>query len=75
MAASRSHWWFSRDVHRPTSRCEFTAGKAIDTAERRHLRMSAEILSHGALPLSDDDRARVERVYQDVRGALGERAS
>jgi hypothetical protein len=73
MPAPRSHWWVSRDAQRLVSRCEFSAGKAIDTAELRHLRMSAEVLLHGALPMDDDDRARVERVYQDVRCALVER--
>jgi hypothetical protein len=47
MAAPRSHWWVSRDAQRLVSRCEFVDGKAIDTAELRHLRMSAEVPLHG----------------------------
>jgi hypothetical protein len=50
-----------------------SAGGWPRAPELRHLRMSAEVLLHGALPMDDDDRARVERVYQDVRCALVER--
>jgi hypothetical protein len=36
--------------------------------------MSAEVLLHGALPMDNGDRARVERGYRDIRCALAERA-
>jgi hypothetical protein len=47
MAAPRLHWRVLSDAQRLESRCEFVDGKAIDTAELRHLRMSAEVLLHG----------------------------
>src|SRR5262249_46824951 len=74
MPAPRSHWWVSRDAQRLVSRCEFSAGKAIDVAELRHFRISADVLLLGSLSLDDDDRARVERVYHAVRCALANRA-
>jgi hypothetical protein len=43
-------------------------------AELRYMRMFAEILLHGPLPLDDHDRVRVQGIHHAVRGALAERA-
>jgi hypothetical protein len=71
--SDRSHWWVSRDVRRLIARCEFTSGGPIDTAELRYLRLTAEVLLAGLLPLADGDRESVEQVHLSVRLALAAR--